>query len=110
VDAGCSCSGTSVNGAVTVSCGQTTCGTDDNTYVCSSNNTWSFSAGGCSGVDAGSTCSCSGTGRNGPVTVSCGETTCGTDGNTYLCNSPGGDHDWSYDMAGCSIADAGGGG
>jgi len=93
-DGGCSCSGTGANGPVTLSCGQTTCGTDNNTYECTASGFVPFSQG-CSsppdlahGVDAGN-CSCSGTGHDGPVTISCGQTTCGTDSNTYECTASG---------------------
>src|SRR5580658_684871 len=108
----CSCSGTGLNGPVTVSCGETTCGTDDNTYVCNSpggDSGWAYQSSGCSGGgDGGSgSCSCSGTGLNGPVTVSCGQTTCGTDDNTYVCNSPGGDSGWAYQSSGCSCSCSG---
>ena len=34
-------------------------------------------------ADAGPSCTCSGVGMNGPVTVTCGQTTCGQDSNTY---------------------------
>jgi hypothetical protein len=41
--------------------------------------------GGDATAGEGGSCSCSGTGASGPVTVSCGQTTCGTDDNTYVC-------------------------
>ena len=99
--ASCSCSGVGSAGPVTVTCGQTTCGQDSNTYLCSSGG-WSFDVSGCSGgaSDAAASCSCSGVGMSGPVTVTCGQTTCGEDDNTYLCNAPGGAN-WSFATAGC---------
>ena len=96
----CTCSGIGLAGPVTVSCGQTTCGQDDNTYLCSTTG-WAFNAAGCGGntsVDAAASCSCSGVGSAGPVTVTCGQTTCGQDSNTYLCSGSG----WSFDVSGCS--------
>src|SRR5207302_1566762 len=33
------------------------------------------------------TCTCSGTAIDGPFTVSCGTTVCGTDGHQYTCSS-----------------------
>jgi hypothetical protein len=109
---GCSCTGTSLSGPVMVACGQTTCGTDTNTYVCNApgGDAWALQSNGCApvavvpapdaGVNAGF-CACTGTGINGPVTVTCGKTTCGTDSNTYVCNAPGG-NDWALQSTGCA--------
>jgi hypothetical protein len=104
-DAGCTCSGTGIDGPVTVDCGETACGTDDNTYACSAGG-WSFGSSGCPSVDAGAPdapCTCSGTGASGPVTVDCGGTACGTDYDTYACKASG----WSFSSAGCASVDAG---
>ncbi len=110
----CSCTGTGPDGnPVTVNCGQTACGEDDNTWSCSSDG-WSYSGNGCSGGGspdmatapgdmATGACSCQGTGPGGtPVTANCGSTACGSDNNTWLCNSPGGG-DWSYAGNGCCV-------
>ena len=99
----CTCSGTGINGPVTVSCGQTTCGTDSNTYVCNApggSGGWALQSSGCGSPPP--VCTCSGTGINGPVTVSCGQTTCGTDRNTYVCNAPGGPNGFSLQSPGCT--------
>jgi hypothetical protein len=104
-DSGCTCSGTGMSGPVTVSCGQTTCGTDDNTYLCSASG-WSLQAEGCGSVAADAGCSCSGGGTNGQLTVACGGTTCGEDHNTYLCTAGV----WSYSAAGCAGCSCSGGG
>jgi fibronectin type 3 domain-containing protein len=95
-DAGtaCQCSGAGSGGnPVTVNCGQTACGSDYQTYACSSAG-WSWSGQACTGnSDAGGACQCSGAGPNGvPVTVDCGQTACGSDYATYACGSAG----WSW--------------
>src|SRR5580704_13778222 len=51
-------------------------------------------------VDAGPSCTCSGVGASGPVTLSCGQRSCGEDYNTYLCGSGG----WSFETTGCAGA------
>src|SRR5579859_6024826 len=108
-DAGCSCSGTGPgNTPLSVSCGQTACGSDDNTWLCVSNGSWSYESAGCvldagAGSDGG--CSCSGTGPgNTPLNVSCGQTACGSDDNTWLCAS---NQNWAYASSGCGSSDAG---
>jgi len=77
----CACSGTSLDGPVTVACGQTVCGTDSNTWTCSAANTWSGPGQACG------PCQCSGTSLDGPVTVACGQTVCGTESNTWTCSA-----------------------
>jgi hypothetical protein len=48
------------------------------------------------------TCNCTGTTYGGAsVTVACGNTACGSDGNVYLCNSPGGSS-WTATGGTCS--------
>ncbi len=82
----CTCQGTGAgNQPVTVACGQSTCGYDGLTYNCVSQQNWQGTGQACSG---GSTpdCTCQGTGQgNVPVTVACGQSTCGYDGLTYNC-------------------------
>ncbi|HZS35318.1 MAG TPA: hypothetical protein VFF06_00750 [Polyangia bacterium] len=103
--ASCTCTGTGANGPVVVNCGDTTCGEDGNTYACN-DSMWSFSAAGCGPAPDGgaSSCTCTGSGAGGPVTVNCGDTTCGEDGNTYACDASG----WSFSAAGCGAAPDGG--
>jgi hypothetical protein len=97
VDTGsCQCSGTGPGGTpITVSCGQSACGSDYQTYSCGSSG-WSSTGQACSvGADAGSAvdtgvCQCSGTGPGGtPISVSCGQSACGSDYQTYSCGSSG---------------------
>ncbi len=115
-DAGCSCDGTDVNGPINVACGQTACGSDNNTYTCNSpggTSGWSYQAAGCGGgADAGTAdagCSCDGTDANGPINVACGQTACGSwNNNTYTCNSPGGTSGWSYQASGCNTCSCNG--
>jgi hypothetical protein len=84
----CTCSGTGLNGPVTVNCGQGTCGTDNTTYQCTAQDTWTPTGNPCTAPpDMTPGCTCSGTGINGPVTVSCGQNTCGTDSNLYACTA-----------------------
>jgi hypothetical protein len=91
IDAGpCECIGAGPgNVPVTVACGQSTCGTDFMTYACSASG---FSPTGQScapGIDTGP-CECIGAGPgNVPVTVACGQSTCGTDFMTYACSASG---------------------
>jgi hypothetical protein len=93
-DAGCTCSGVGINGPVTINCGDTTCGQDSMSYLCASQGSFQPTGAACSGTTGtnGSTtgntgCTCSGVGSNGPVTVNCGDTTCGQDQMKYLCAS-----------------------
>ena len=52
-------------------------------------------------------CACNGTDPGGnPIIVTCGQTACGEDDNTWLCNSPGGSN-WSYFSNGCGVDMAG---
>ncbi len=112
LDAGsCYCNGTDNTGApVTVSCGQTVCGSGNQLYACESSaggaGAWSYVHAGCE-LDAGS-CYCNGTDNTGaPVTVSCGQTVCGSGNQLYACkSSAGGAGAWSYVHAGCEL-DAG---
>ena len=99
-DAGaCQCSGTGPGGTpITVSCGQSACGSNLLTYSCSAAG-WSEAGPAC-GPDAGSDaggCECSGTGPSGPVTVSCGQSACGSNHFTYSCSASG----WSGPGSGC---------
>src|SRR5262249_3962483 len=84
----CTCTGSTVNGPATVTCGSSGVGTDFNTYQCTGQDTWAPTGGTCSAsTDLGTGCTCSGTGLNGPVTVQCGGSACGTDSMTYQCTS-----------------------
>ncbi len=57
-----------------------------------------------SGPDGGSACECSGMGPgNVPVTVACGQSTCGSDNLTYACGASG----WSAPGQPCDVPDAG---
>ena len=102
VDAGCSnpCDGTGPGGVpVSANCGDTACGEDNNTYICTGSG-FVYDYEGCSGPDAG--CECDGTGPGGtPVQTSCGNTACGEDNNTYLCTSSG----FTYQSEGCGSCD-----
>ena len=92
-DAGaCQCTGTGPGGfAVTVSCGQSACGSNFLTYGCSGPETWSYVGEACA-------CSCDGTGPGGvPVTVYCGQSACGSDYLTHSCSPSG----WSAPGASC---------
>jgi hypothetical protein len=83
----CECTGAGPgNVPVTVSCGQSTCGSDYMTYSCSASG-WSGSGESCGGGADGGICECTGAGPgNVPVTVSCGQSTCGSDYMTYSCD------------------------
>jgi hypothetical protein len=105
----CTCSGVGINGPVTVNCGESTCGTDNNYWTCASQDLWTGPGGSCTAPPpdlsggapdlSGPTCTCSGVGLNGPVTVNCGESTCGTDSNLWTCN-PG--NTWSGPGGACN--------
>jgi hypothetical protein len=79
----CECHGTGPGGVpVTVSCGQSACGSDYFTYSCSAAG-WSSTGQSCA-------CECNGTGPGGvPVTASCGQSACGSDYMTYSCSASG---------------------
>lgn len=100
VDAGsgCSCSGMSVSGEVTVSCGNSVCGPDDYVYNCSASG-WAGTSQTCtSNPTDGGSCTCSAQSIDGPVTVNCGQTTCGSDGFIYDCSASG----WSGTSSTCT--------
>ena len=86
----CECVGAGPgNVPVTVSCGQSTCGSDYLTYACSASG-WSRTGQSCGGGPDGGVCECVGAGPgNVPVTVSCGQSTCGSDSMTYACSASG---------------------
>jgi hypothetical protein len=86
----CECNGTGPGGVpVTVSCGQSACGSDYMTYSCSATG-WSSAGQSCgSSADSG-VCECNGAGPGGvPVTVSCGQSACGSDYMMYSCSATG---------------------
>jgi hypothetical protein len=108
-DAGaCTCSGTGPEGPVTVSCGQSACGSNYITYACDVSG-WSWTGQACTtNRDAGAgPCQCTGTGPGGvPVTVSCGQSACGSNYTTYACSADG----WTETGPACtSNSDAGAG-
>ena len=86
----CECVGAGPgNVPVTVSCGQSTCGSDYLTYACSA-SAWTRTGQFCGGGSDGGVCECVGAGPgNVPVTVSCGQSTCGSDYLTYACSTSG---------------------
>jgi hypothetical protein len=109
----CECTGTGPGGVpITVSCGQSTCGSDYHTYACTAAG-WSGGVQAC-GADAGagpgpdaSGCQCSGSGPGGvPISVSCGQSACGSDYTTYACGASG----WAWTGQSCTAADDAGAG
>ena len=103
----CQCSGTGPgNTPVTVNCGQSACGANFLTYSCAADG-WSFAGQACTGNNdaGGGPCQCSGTGPGGtPVTVSCGQSACGSNFLTYACAADG----WSLTGQVCTgSSDAG---
>jgi glucuronoarabinoxylan endo-1,4-beta-xylanase len=115
----CECTGNGAgNAPVTVSCGQSACGSDYQTYACSASG-WSWTGASCSGNggagggggttgSGGSTgsCQCTGNGPgNVPVTVSCGQSACGSDNNTWTCSASG----WGWTGLACSTGTGGSG-
>ena len=98
----CKCIGNSPgNLPVTVSCGQSACGSDYQMYACSASG-WTLTGPPCGGLDAGA-CECNGTGPGGaPVTVACGQAACGSDYQMYSCSVSG----WTITSAPCGL-DAG---
>jgi len=94
---------------VTVSCGQTACGSDYYVYACSAPG-WSWTNQTCqadAGPEGGSACECLGRGPGDvPVTVGCGQTACGSDYYVYACSAPG----WSWTDQTCLPDTAPGGG
>ena len=86
----CECQGTGPGGVpVTVSCGESACGSDYMTYSCSASD-WSSTGQSCGSSPDSGVCECHGTGPGGvPVTVSCGESACGSDYMTYSCSATG---------------------
>jgi hypothetical protein len=88
----CECVGTGLGGVpVVAACGGSACGDDFILYSCSAAG-WSWIGQSCSGSsDAGTgTCQCTGSGPGGaPVTVSCGQSTCGEDSTMYSCSASG---------------------
>ncbi len=97
----CQCDGTGPgNVPVTVSCGQSTCGSDYQIYACSASG-WTLTTESC-GLDAGP-CECNGKGPGGvPVTVACGQSACGSDYQIYACSASG----WTLTTESCGL-DAG---
>jgi hypothetical protein len=85
----CRCNGNGPrNVPVTVSCGQSACGSDYQTYACSGSG-WTLTGSPCGGLDAGA-CECNGTGPGGlAVTVACGQSACGEDNTIYSCGTSG---------------------
>ncbi len=87
----CTCTGAAPGGAsITVACGLSTCGSDYNMYACSTSG-WTTTGYTCT-VQAPPppSCQCSGGGPGGvPVTVACGQTTCGSDYTLYACGASG---------------------
>jgi hypothetical protein len=106
----CQCNGTGPGGTpISVSCGQSACGSDYQTYACSASG-WSATSQACGvGADAGAgadtgVCQCSGTGPGGiPITVSCGQSACGSDNVTYSCSASG----WSGTGQACQCSCSG---
>jgi hypothetical protein len=71
---------------------------DNNTWSCDVSG-WSYFGNGCGGDMAGAPCTCTGTGPGyTPVTVSCGQNACGSDGNTWFCDPSG----WMFQSLGCT--------
>jgi hypothetical protein len=106
----CQCEGTGPGGVpVTVSCGESACGSDYSVYSCSADG-WAWTDQTCTGdSDAGAACQCSGTGPGGvPVTVECGQTACGSDYSTYACSSAG--WTWTGEACTCECSGTGPGG
>ena len=99
----CECHGSGPgNVPVTVSCGESACGSDYTIYACWPSG-WSGTGQPCGGVDAGP-CACNGTGPGGaPVTVACGESACGSDYRMYACTPSG----WTMTGSQCGGIDAG---
>ena len=93
----CECNGTGPSGAaVTASCGQSACGSDNTLYSCSASG-WSATGQPCGALDAGA-CECNGTGPSGAaVTASCGQSACGSDNTLYSCSASG----WSATGSAC---------
>ncbi len=92
-DAGsCSCTGVDIAGEmVTVNqCGETVCGADDVTWVCTTSG-FEYQGNSCSASDAGGACPCAGTDVNGNTVTanSCGQTVCGADDLTWVCTEQG---------------------
>jgi hypothetical protein len=88
-NAGCQCSGTGPSGPVTVSCGQSACGSDLIVYSCDTAG-WTYTGQACSGNGDAGICQCSGSGPGGfPITVNCGQSACGSDFTTYSCSATG---------------------
>jgi hypothetical protein len=102
-DAGpCQCNGSGLNGPVTVSCGESACGSDYTVYSCDSVG-WTWTGQACGGNSDAGRCQCQGTGAGDvPVTVSCGQSACGSDYVTYACGAGG----WTWTGQSCG-ADAG---
>ena len=86
----CECHGTGPGGVpVTVPCGQSACGSDYFTYLCSASGL-SSTGQACGGSSDSGVCECHGTGPGDvPVTVSCGQSACGSDYVTYSCSASG---------------------
>ena len=95
----CACGGTGPGLApLTVACGDSACGSDYHSYSCSPAG-WVGPDGTCTGNSDGGTagpgpeggvCECNGTGPGGvPVTVSCGQSACGSDYILYSCSATG---------------------
>jgi hypothetical protein len=84
----CTCHGTGPGGVpVTASCDEEACGSDYTVYLCTALG-WSGSGQSCGSSPDGGVCECHGAGPGGvPVTVSCGQSACGSDYFTYSCSA-----------------------
>ena len=82
----CTCTGKGPsNVAVTVACGEATCGSDYNIYACSASG-WAPTGQSC----GSGACACNGNGPGStPITVACGQSACGSDYNVYACSASG---------------------
>jgi hypothetical protein len=86
----CQCNGNGPgNVAITVVCGQTTCGSDYMIYSCGASG-FTLTSQSCTSPPPSPPCQCTGAGPgNVPLTVGCGESACGSDYNIYACSASG---------------------
>ena len=99
---GCECTGAGPSGPVTVSCGESACGSDLIVYSCDAAG-WTYTGQACSIGDAG-ICQCSGNAPGGySVTVDCGQSACGSNLTTYTCSQAG----WGYTGQACTCSCSG---